>query len=66
MRLQLCRDQLHAIIHKKPNEGHMSAVTGLAEYTWHEPDAPEFADLRRVFETELPNVRFPQVNSKSV
>ena len=56
VRMLVVKDTLFAIIHKKPNEGSMSAVNGLAEYTWYNHDEPMFAPLLKIFETELPRI----------
>lgn len=52
----MIKDYLFAIIHKKPVEGGMSAVGGIADYTFYAPDAPEFADLKAKFEADIPQI----------
>jgi len=54
VRMQMVKDTLFAIIHKKPTEGNMSAVGGVSDYTFYEPDAPEFAELKAKFEADIP------------
>merc|ERR1719498_166975 len=54
--MQMVKHSLFAIIHKKPTEGGMSAVGGVADYTFYKPDAPEFADLRAKFEADIPSI----------
>jgi len=56
VRMQMVKDELFAIIHKKPVEGGMSAVGGVADYTFYGPDAPEFADLKQKFEADIPQI----------
>jgi len=56
VRMQMVKNNLFAIIHKKPEEGGMSAVGGIADYTFYKPDAPEFADLRAKFEADIPQI----------
>ena len=34
----------------------MSAVGGIADYTFYTPDAPEFADLKAKFEADIPQI----------
>jgi hypothetical protein len=56
VRMQMVKDELFAIIHKKPIGEGLSAVGGIAEYTFYAPDAPEFADLRAKFESDIPKI----------
>merc|ERR1719159_709158 len=56
VRMQMVKDELFAIIHKKPKEGGMSAVGGIADYTFYEPDAPEFADLKAKLYGDIPKM----------
>merc|ERR1712048_1134836 len=56
VRMQMVKDELFAIIHKKPQKGGMSAVGGISEYTFYEPDAPEFADLKKKLYQDIPNM----------
>ena len=54
VRMQMVKDTLFAIIHKKPTGGGMSAVGGIAEYTFYTPDEPLYADLRAKFDEDIP------------
>ena len=54
VRMQMVKDTLFAIIHKKPTGGGMSAVGGVADYTFYAPDDPKYADLRAKFEGDIP------------
>merc|ERR1712222_170327 len=56
VRMQMVKDELFAIIHKKPIGGGLSAVGGISDYTFYSPDAPEFADLRKKFESDIPKI----------
>merc|ERR1712190_149674 len=56
VRMQMVKDSLFAIIHKKPQAGGMSAVGGISQYTFYEPDAPEFADLKTKLYKDIPNM----------
>merc|ERR1712070_843822 len=56
VRMQMVKDTLFSIIHKKPTAGNMSAVGGIADYTFYTPDAPEFASLRAKFEADMPKI----------
>ena len=56
VRMQMVKDELFAIIHKKPTGGGMSAVGGIAAYTFYEPDAPEYADLKNSFLGDIPKI----------
>jgi hypothetical protein len=56
VRMQMVKDQLFAIIHKKPTPGNMSAVGGISDYAFYTPDAPEYADLRAKFEADMPKI----------
>merc|ERR1712187_354577 len=56
VRMQMVKNELFAIIHKKPQKGGMSAVGGISEYTFYEPDAPEFADLKTKLYQDIPNM----------
>merc|ERR1712007_6329 len=56
VRMQMVKDELFAIIHKKPTEGGMSAVGGISQYTFYEPDAPEFADLKTKLYGDIPKM----------
>jgi hypothetical protein len=50
--------ELVGIIHKKPKEGGISAVSGTGSiYTFYEPDEPKFANLTRSFLTsDMPKI----------
>merc|ERR1712118_583757 len=56
VRMQMVEDELFAIIHKKPQSGGMSAVGGIADYTFYEPDAPEFAELKAKLYGDIPSM----------
>eukprot|EP00614_Pseudopedinella_elastica_P018775 CAMPEP_0172651332 /NCGR_PEP_ID=MMETSP1068-20121228/242749_1 /TAXON_ID=35684 /ORGANISM="Pseudopedinella elastica, Strain CCMP716" /LENGTH=549 /DNA_ID=CAMNT_0013465721 /DNA_START=131 /DNA_END=1780 /DNA_ORIENTATION=+ len=56
VRIQMVGDSLFQIIHKKPTDGGMSAVGGVAEYTFYKPDAPEFKELIDQFISDIPNI----------
>merc|ERR1712193_482365 len=56
VRMQMVKDELFAIIHKKPQSGGMSAVGGIADYTFYEPDAPEFAELKAALYKDIPSM----------
>merc|ERR1711870_227134 len=56
VRMQMVKDELFAIIHKKPKAGGMSAVGGVADYTFYEPDAPEFATLKAALYNDMPKM----------
>jgi len=56
VRMQMVKDELFAIIHKKPQSGGMSAVGGIADYTFYEPDAPEFAELKAKLYGDIPSM----------
>merc|ERR1719420_1744195 len=56
VRMQMVKDELFAIIHKKPKEGGLSAVGGIADYTFYEPDAPEFAALKAALYKDIPKM----------
>merc|ERR1711990_590197 len=56
VRMQMVKDELFAIIHKKPKAGGMSAVGGGADYTFYEPDAPEFAELKAALYRDIPSM----------
>jgi len=56
VRMQMVKDELFAIIHKKPKAGGMSAVGGISEYTFYEPDAPEFATLKKALYKDIPKM----------
>merc|ERR1719230_2399482 len=56
VRMQMVKDTLFSIIHKKPTAGNMSAVGGISDYTFYAPDAPEFADFKVKFEEDMPKI----------
>merc|ERR1712196_358348 len=56
VRMQMVKNELFAIIHKKPVGEGMSAVGGVADYTFFKPDAPEFAELKAKFENDIPSI----------
>merc|ERR1712060_552164 len=49
VRMLMVKNALFQIIHKKPQEGGLSAVGGINIPTFYKPDAPEYADLRAKF-----------------
>jgi hypothetical protein len=58
VRLQMVKDTLFQIVHKKPRGGggEMSAVSTLAEYSYYSPNEPMFAGLKAAFEEEVEHV----------
>merc|ERR1719271_2172583 len=58
LRYNLVGPELVGIIHKKPKEGGISAVSGTGSvYTFYTPDEPKFADLKRkLFVEDLPKI----------
>jgi len=58
VRLQMVKDTLFQIVHKKPRGGggEMSAVSTLAEYSYYPPNEPMFAGLKAAFEEEVEHV----------
>merc|ERR1719190_262978 len=52
----MVKDELFAIIHKKPQAGGMSAVGGISQYTFYEPDEPLFADLKEALYKDIPKM----------
>jgi len=56
VRMQMVKDELFAIIHKKPTDGGMSAVGGISAYTFYEPDDPKFADLKAKLYQDIPKM----------
>jgi len=56
VRMQMVKDELFSIIHKKPTAGNMSAVGGISDYTFYSPDAPEFADFKIKFYEDMPKI----------
>ena len=53
----MVKDELFQIIHKKPTEGNMSAVGGVSDYTFYEPNDPKYADLKMKFiDTDIPQL----------
>jgi len=53
--MQMVKDELHSIIHKKPkgHNGEMSTVASLADYTHYAPNDPKWELLRKQFEKEV-------------
>jgi len=49
VRMQMVKDKLFQMIHKKPQDGGMSAVGGISSYTFYEPGDPLYADLEAKF-----------------
>jgi hypothetical protein len=58
LRYNLVGPKLVGIIHKKPKEGGISAVSGTGSvYTFYEPDEPKFANLTKGFlDEDMPKV----------
>lgn len=60
VRMQMVGGKLYKIIHKKPDSGGMSAVGGIAKYTFFDPDDPnlpaEYVGLKKKFEQEIPAI----------
>merc|ERR1711998_557197 len=57
VRLPMVKDVLFAIIHKKPQEGGLSAVGGISDYTYYGPDAPEYAGLAANLKRDIPDLK---------
>merc|ERR1711988_1585231 len=49
VRMQMVKNRLFQMIHKKPQDGGMSAVGGISHYTFYEPGDPKYADLEAKF-----------------
>ena len=50
-------DECQSIIHKQPDgEGNLSAVGGLAEYTYYKPEDPKYADLLSKLKADIPQL----------
>jgi len=45
-----------AIIHKKPQEGGLSAVGGIADYTFYGPNDKKYADLKKALYDDIPKM----------
>jgi hypothetical protein len=57
VRMLMVGDKLQMIIHKKPESG-LSAVGGMALYTYYKPGCKEYASLeKRFIETDLPKLK---------
>merc|ERR1712216_812993 len=56
VRMQMVKDQLFACIHKKPQEGGLSAVGGIADYTFYGPNDPKYADLKKALYADIPKM----------
>merc|ERR550537_373227 len=56
VRMQMVKDQLFAIIHKKPQEGGLSAVGGIADYTFYGPNDKKYADLKKALYKDIPKM----------
>lgn len=56
VRMQMVKDELFAIIHKKPRGGGLSAVGGIADYTFYSPDSKKYADLKAKLYEDLPKM----------
>merc|ERR1712078_951874 len=56
VRMQMVKDELFAIIHKKPQEGGLSAVGGIADYTFYGPNDKKYADLKKALYKDIPKM----------
>jgi len=56
VRMQMVKDELFAIIHKKPKKGGLSAVGGIADYTFYEPNDKKYADLKDKLYGDIPKM----------
>merc|ERR1712113_1229297 len=63
VRMQMVKDELFAIIHKKPQEGGLSAVGGIADYTFYGPNDKKYAWLYKSIKDSLPTL-MPTLNLK--
>merc|ERR1711879_754125 len=56
VRVLMVGDECQMIIHKMPTGGGLSAVGGIADYTFYKPNDKKYADLKKALNADIPKM----------